>query len=260
MRIITLGICCLYFVHTLAQDIKLFENKEYIRDQDTLKYRILYPQEMQEHKQYPLVLFLHGAGERGNDNERQLTHGASLFLTAENRKKYPAIILFPQCPQNIMWTHRLKQKTEEGIWEFEFPLQSTPTQPAALVNQLVNELLESGSIDKRRVYIMGLSMGGIGTLDFLCRWPDKYAAAAVICGGHNPEFSSYYKNVPIWFFHGAKDDVVPHIYSQEVYNELQKQNADVKYTLYPKANHNSWDAAFAEPDYLEWFFKHKKKK
>lgn len=224
---------------------------------DTLKYNILYPQHMKSGKKYPLVLFLHGAGERGNDNEKQLTHGSKLFLNDTVRKKLPAIVLFPQCPPDVMWTHLLKEKTSSGDWKFDFPLRKEPTKPAFLVNKLVEEMLGSGKVDVSRVYIIGLSMGGIGTLEFLYRWPQKYAAAHVICGGHNPELVSTYQHVPIWFFHGAKDDVVPPIYSRQVYEVHKKLNSKSKYTLYPEANHNSWDSAFAEPDFLKWLFKNR---
>ena len=242
-----------------AQNFDGFMKKEFVKDGDTLKYNILYPEQMKSGKKYPVVLFLHGSGERGNDNQKQLTHGSKLFLSDKVRKKFPAIVLFPQCPSDMMWTHRIKKKGAEGEWEFDFPLGQEPTKPAFLANELVDELLASGKVDDRRVYIMGLSMGGIGTLDFLCRWPNKYAAANVICGGHNPELVSTYQHVPIWFFHGAKDDVVPPSYSRQVYEAHKKLNPKSKYTLYPQANHNSWDAAFAEPDFLKWLFKKKKK-
>ncbi|SMO84377.1 Phospholipase/Carboxylesterase [Saccharicrinis carchari] len=241
-----------------AQNSDAFIKKEFVKDGATLKYNILYPQKMKSGKKYPLVLFLHGSGERGTDNQKQLTHGSALFLKEELRKKYPAVVLFPQCPPKVMWTHRKKEKSPTGDWEFEFPLGQQPTLPAFLVNELVDEWLASGKIDTRRVYIMGLSMGGIGALDFLYRWPEKYAAANVICGGHDPQLVSAYQHVPIWFFHGAKDDVVPPLYSRQIYEEHKKWNAKTKYTLYPEANHNSWDPAFAEPHFLKWLFKQKK--
>ncbi len=241
-----------------AQHTDAFIKKEFVKDGDTLKYNILYPEQMKSGKKYPLVLFLHGSGERGNDNQKQLTHGSKLFLNEEVRKNYPAIVLFPQCPPEEMWTHRIKKKSPAGVWVFEFPLGAEPTKPTALVNELVEQLLSSGKVDVSRVYIIGMSMGGIGTLEFLYQWPHKYAAANVICGGNDPNFVASYKDVPIWFFHGAKDDVVPPIYSKQVYEAHKKLNPKSKYTLYPEANHNSWDAAFAEPDFLKWLFDIKK--
>lgn len=182
----------LFLSFTFLSGQKSFEKKEWVFKGDTLKYQILYPQKMKDGKTYPLVLFLHGSGERGDDNEKQLTHGSELFLEEKNRSKYPAIVLFPQCPKGIMWTHRMKEKTKGGDWVFNFPLENQPTKPAFLVNQLVESLLLSGKVDKQRVYVMGLSMGGIGTLEFLARWPQKYAAANVICGGHDPALAKKY--------------------------------------------------------------------
>ncbi len=241
-----------------AQEFKEFQYKQHIQGTDTLNYRILYPENMKEGKQYPLVMFLHGAGERGAYNQRQLTHGAKLFLDQKTRRKYPAIVVFPQCPNGIMWTHRQKEKSPQGDWIFEFPFTDEPTKPTEIVNALVDSLINSGSVDKRRTYIMGLSMGGIGTLEFLARWPQKYTAAIVICGGNDPDFVPTYCHVPIWFFHGGKDNVVPIKYSKQVYQKQTNCNPKTKYTLYPEANHNSWDATFAEPKLLKWLFHFKK--
>jgi predicted peptidase len=247
-------ILLLGFGYTNAQDLNSYQKDSFILAKDTLKYRILYPENMEKGVKYPLVLFLHGSGERGTDNQKQLTHGASLFLDENIRKTFPAIVIFPQCPPDIKWTHRLKEKSTEGDWIFKFPTESGPTKPAYMVDQLVNKIVQKENIDPKRVYIMGLSMGGIGTLEFLYRWPDKYTAAVVICGGHKPELATKYASIPIWFFHGGEDDVVPCKYSQRVYEEQKKYNTESKYTLYPKANHNSWDQTFAEPDLLKWLF------
>ena len=247
-------ILCMFFGHSYAQDLNKYQKNNFILGKDTLKYRVLYPEKMEKGKTYPLILFLHGAGERGFNNQKQLTHGARLFLDEKIRNNYPAIVIFPQCPPDIMWTNRTKEKSPKGDWIFKFPTESGPAKPAFLVDQLMNQFLQSDHVDLKRIYIMGLSMGGIGTLEFLYRWPDKYTAAVVICGGHKPELVTKYSHVPIWFFHGGKDDVVPGKYSQQVYNEQKKYNTESKYTLYPKANHNSWDQAFSEPDLLEWLF------
>ncbi|MCU4155859.1 dienelactone hydrolase family protein [Carboxylicivirga sp. A043] len=253
-------IACLITVDPVSgQGYLAFEKRVFIQGNDTLNYRILYPENMKPNKHYPLVLFLHGAGERGNDNQKQLTHGASLFLNKKIQKKYPAIVVFPQCPNNIMWTHRLKEKTPEGDWIYEFPLPEEPTKPAEMVNSLIDSLQLHASVDQRHTYVMGLSMGGIGTLEFLARWPQKYTAAISICGGHDPQLASTFCQVPIWFFHGGKDDVVPARYSRLVFEQLKSCNSKTRYTLYPDANHNSWDAAFAEPKLLKWLFGFKKK-
>lgn len=260
MRLIYLILPFFTLIYTFSQNVQQFENNIFVNGNDTIQYRILYPEKIKTGKKHPLVLFLHGAGERGSDNKRQLTHGARLFLNEQNQKKYPAIVVFPQCPQGIMWTNRQKHKNENGEWLFDFPIDKQSPWPALLVDHLVSELIDNDLVDSRRVYIMGLSMGGIGTLEFLYRNPDKYAGAVVICGGHNPELSTVYQDIPIWFFHGGKDNVVPMQYSQEVYNSVKSHNKKTKYTLYPEANHNSWDPAFTETDLLKWLFSNKRRK
>jgi len=114
MRLICLLLPFFTFIHTLSQNVQQFEKNIFVDGNDTIQYRILYPEKIKTGKKYPLVLFLHGAGERGSDNKRQLTHGAHLFLNVQNQKKYPAIVVFPQCPEDIMWTNRQKHQNENG--------------------------------------------------------------------------------------------------------------------------------------------------
>ncbi|KAA3629876.1 MAG: phospholipase, partial [Bacteroidetes bacterium] len=110
-----------------------------------------------------------------------------------------------------------------------------------------------------RVYIGGLSMGGMGTFEMVRRHPGVFAAAFPICGGAHPATAEAIKDVSWWIFHGAKDQVVLPKYSEEMYKSLKAAGADVKFTLYPDANHNSWDPAFAEKDLMEWLFSKSRK-
>ena len=235
-----------------------FREEVLIENGDTLRYRILFPENVNPEKSYPLVLFLHGAGERGTDNKKQLTHGADLFVDEEGRSRHDVIAVFPQCPPEVMWTHRDKEQNEEGKWKFWFPVPESPPRPAAMVNNLVDAQVLSGVADPDRLYVMGLSMGGIGTLEFLYRWPEKYAAAIAVCGGHDPDLVPEYCDVPVWFFHGGEDDVVPTEYSRRVYDEMKKCNTNVRYMLYPDTNHNSWDPAFNEPGLMDWLLEFEK--
>jgi predicted peptidase len=245
-----LSLCSILY----GQDYSAYEKKIFVHEGDTLLYRIMWPEDMRNDKKYPLILFLHGMGERGSDNQLQLKLGGELFMDSLIRKQYPAVVLFPQCPPDVMWTHRDKVWTDDMGWVLTYPVEAGPTKPAGLVNMLVDELSGGGKIDTTRRYIMGLSMGGQGTLEFLYFWPGKYVAAEVICGGHNPELTGAYCHTPVWFFHGGKDDVVPPRYSRAVYKKLKKCNRKTRYTLFPDANHNSWDATFAEPGLLKWLF------
>ena len=230
---------------------EMYEKKEFISDNgDTLFYRILYPVNYDKSLEYPLVLFLHGAGERGNDNEKQLVHGGDLFASPMNMQKHPAIVVFPQCPENNIWSEELFFD-KEGKY---FTPNDTLTDQVELLIGLLNFLEKDESIDKNREYVMGLSMGGIGTIEMLCRQPNRFAAAIPMCPAHDPNLAERYQHVPIWFFHGALDDVISPDYSGMLVAELRKLNADVKYTVYPNANHNCWDSAFQEPGLLDWLF------
>lgn len=243
-----------------SQDLSVYEKKELIVGKDTLRYRIMYPLNFDATKKYPLVLFLHGSGERGNNNETQLVHGGKLFAKEENRIKFPAIVIFPQCSQEGFWASIKREKNADGSNQFEFDPKSDPTKPMELTIKLVKQTLKEEYIDKNRVYVGGLSMGGMGTFEILYRCPKVFAAAIPICGGGNPEcVGKYAKRVKIWVFHGAKDDVVLPEYSKKMVAAIKSKGGDVNLTIYPDANHNSWDSAFAEPNLLPWLFsKHKK--
>ena len=226
----------------------------------TLPYRILYPDNYDKTKKYPLLLFLHGAGERGNDNERQLTWGAKLFLKSENRANFPAIVVFPQCPEESFWAV-VKIDRNKQPFTIDFDYAGEPNWPLTAANELVKRLSNEEAVDKSRIYVSGLSMGGMGTFESVYRYPDLYAAALPICGGG--DVNRYDKRVtktPFWVFHGAADAVVDVKLSREMVDKLKTLKSEVKYSEYPGVNHNSWENAFAEPEYLSWMFMHKRKK
>lgn len=242
-----------------SQDYSLYEKRSFISPQgDTLLYRILYPKSYDASQDYPLILFLHGAGERGNDNEKQLTHGADLFLKPENRTKFPAIVVFPQCPEDKYWIDISIRSKLGGKGDPDF-IESikSPSEELALVDELMDEIIQDEGVDKDKVYIMGLSMGGFGTFETLARWPEKYAAAVGICGGGNISLTKNYADqTSLWITHGAQDDVVPVSLSRRLYQALKEQGADVRYTEFPEANHNAWDPTFAMSELLPWLFSH----
>lgn len=223
-----------------------------------LPYRILYPDNYDKNTKYPLVLFLHGAGLRGNDNEQQLMLGASLFLNGKNRKKYPAIIVIPQCPIDSKWP---SSTTKPGSFPIKFIFNYTEPAmwPLKAANELVIGIADSAHVDKSRIYITGFSMGGMGTFESVFRYPNLYAAAIPICGGGNPNaYDNRVQNTAFWIFHGADDAVVSVKHSQEMVARLKALKIPVKYTEYPGVNHNSWDNAFADPNYLKWMFMQKR--
>ena len=153
----------------LAQDFSLYEKRMFINKGDTLRYRLLLPENYDPGKMYPMVLFLHGSGERGSDNTAQLAHGGELFLRDSIRKAYPAIIVFPQCPAQDTWADVTVSKDSTGKREFIFKAEGKPTPPMRLLKKLVKYLIAQYPITKRQVYVGGLSMGGMGTLEMLRR-------------------------------------------------------------------------------------------
>lgn len=237
-----------------------FEKQVYSIEGFSLNYRILYPENFDANKTYPVVLFLHGAGERGTDNERQLIHGSKLFLSADFRANYPAVVIFPQCPRESYWSTVDVQRSP-GDNTFTFRESGEPLPPMQAVISLMDSIQELRYSKDDQLYVGGLSMGGMGTFEILWRRPQMFAAAFPICGGGNPEtVGQYAGNTSLWVFHGAKDDVVFPTYSTDMVIALLKAGADVKYTLYKHANHNSWDPAFAEPALLPWLFSKSMKK
>lgn len=256
-KILLIAIAILAIQQCRAQDLKIFEKHWFVQNGDTLPYRLLLPDNYDASKKYPLVFFLHGAGERGNDNEKQLIHGAKLFLQEENRKKFPAIVVFPQCATNSFWSN-VEFKMENGKRIFLFQEAGEPTKAMKLAQELLTAIIKTYPVAKKQIYVGGLSMGGMGTFEMVRRNPKLFAAAIPICGGGNPATASTLKKTKWWVFHGGKDDVVPPNLSQEMVEALKKQKANVKFTLYPAANHNSWDPAFAEPELLSWLFAQRK--
>jgi predicted peptidase len=242
-----------------AQVNSAFDRGSYINKTDTLPYRILFPKKFDPTKKYPLIIVLHGAGERGNDNEAEIKYGPKLFLNDTIRQNYPAIVVFPQCPANSFWSNVKIEQNAAGKFAFNFQEGGDPTTAMHALLGLVDQFLDKPFVNKKQLYIGGLSMGGMGTLEILRRKPNTFAAAFAICGGDNTNnVSKYAKKVPLWIFHGLKDSVVPFDHSQVVVDALKAAGADPKFTIYPNDDHNSWDDAFAEPQLIPWLFAHSK--
>ena len=248
----------MFCVSVNAQNMNLYEKHWFVRNGDSLPYRLLLPENYDASKKYPLIFFMHGAGERGNDNEKQLTHGAKLFLKDDVRKNYPAIVVFPQCPENSFWSNVSFRADSIGNRNFVYNAESEPTIAMKMANGLLHQIIKTFPIQKKQVYVGGLSMGGMGTFEIVYRNPKLFAAAIPICGGGDPAIATNVRKTSWWVFHGAKDDVVPPANSHIMVTALKAAKATVTFTLYPNANHNSWDAAFAEPALLNWLFAQKK--
>jgi predicted peptidase len=232
----------------------LYDSKSWIHKKDSLPYRILLPKNFTKEKQYPLVLVLHGAGERGTNNISQLVHGSKLFTSDENREQFPAIVIFPQCPKEDYWANATVDRGTKPI-SLKFPLEREPTKSLTLVMSLLDNYLQKPYVKKEQIYVGGLSMGGMGTFEILYRKPTVFAAAFSICGAGNPEEAKEYATkTDLWVCHGANDDVVNPQESIQMVSGILKYGGKPNFSLYAKDNHNSWDSAFAEPQLLPWLF------
>jgi predicted peptidase len=217
------------------------------KDGQTLPYRLMKPAGYDPATKYPLVVFLHGAGDRGSDNEKQISDCIPQFASKENRAQYPCFLIAPQCPENAKWS--------DVDWAADsHTISPTMTEPARLTIELIEAIANEYSIDTKRIYITGLSMGGYGTWDLIARRPDLFAAAVPICGGADEATAAKVKHIPIWVFHGAKDDVVNAARSRNMVAALVKAGGKPKYTEYPDVGHDSWNPAYRDPELLKWLF------
>lgn len=239
------------------QGLDAYKKDTFINKGDTLCYRILYPENFSSDEKYPLLLFLHGAGERGNDNEAQLIHGGDLFLKDSIRKEFPAIVVFPQVPKDDYWAN-VEVNRNTHPFEFDFHNEAEPTTSMKLAMKLMDSLSQQKFVDNERIYVGGLSMGGMGTYEILSRKPEMFAAAFVICGAADPVVVNHYrKGFPVWIFQGEKDDIVSPHYAKMLARLINHKGGEAKLSLYPNDNHNSWDSALAEPYLLPWLFSKK---
>lgn len=229
-------------------DSSVFERHHFHQE---LPYRLLYPKNYQADKQYPLLLFLHGAGERGNENEVPLTHISPLLLDKTNRENYPCFALVPQCPEEARWV-----EVHWGLKAHQMP--EKPSKPLQMTVELLDSLQQVLPIDTDRLYVTGLSMGGFGTWDLISRYPGKFAAAVPVCGGGDEAQAAKIKHLPIWAFHGALDQVVLPSRSRNMVEALQALGAKPRYTEYPKVYHGSWKPAYQEKELLAWLFAQKR--
>lgn len=196
-----------------------------------LKYLLYLPPEYKpDGDPWPLLVFLHGMGESGDNLEMVKRHGPPKLI-AEG-KHFPFIVLSPQAPR--------------------------PGWNVHAVAALIDAIAERYNVDRSRIYLTGLSMGGFGTWALAAEYPEKFAAIAPICGGGDPRTAPRLKDIPVWVFHGAKDPVVPLAASQRMVDALKAVGGNVRFTVYPDAGHDSWTVTYNNPELYEWFLKHRK--
>lgn len=175
---------------------------------------------------FPLVLFLHGAGERGTDIEKVKIHGLPKLIN--QGKDFPFIVVSPQCPDDIFWN-------------------------VDILIALLDEIVAKYRVDTNRIYVTGLSMGGHGTWELAMRQPNRFAAIAPVCGWADTSKACSISHIPTWVFHGAKDNVVPVSAAESMVEALKKCGSNVKLTIYPEANHDSWTETYNNEELYEWF-------
>jgi len=206
-----------------------------IQKQVSANYLLFLPQGYGEDpaRRWPLILFLHGAGERGSDLSLVKRHGPPR-LAEERPGDFPFIIVSPQCP-------------EGQTWDVDTLLA------------LLDEVCDQYAVDEDRVYLTGLSMGGMGSFALALAAPQRFAAVAPICGAGNPlQVRPEHARLPFWVFHGEADDVVPAALSAQMVQALQAVGAPVRFTLYPGVGHDSWTQTYAKPELYQWFLQHRR--
>lgn len=212
-----------------AQQAKIFDQK--ITVPARLEYLLSLPTDYgKSRKSWPLVLFLHGSGESGNDLSKVKVHGPPKLVDANG--PFPFILVSPQSPGRGWDPH--------------------------VLNALLDSVIKKYRVDKNRVYVTGLSMGGYGTWALAAAYPGKFAALAPICGGGNPADAGKLARLPIWVFHGAKDTTVPPSRSEEMVEALKAAGGNPKFTLYPDAGHDSWTATYDNPEFYKWLLAQKR--
>lgn len=248
-----LFLICANTLHSFSQSSSKFSVNKYINDKgDTLNYRQLFP-DSDTLRRYPLIIFLHGSGERGNDNEAQLKWGVTNFATDETMIKHPAFVIAPQCPSDMSWSNFNRDRNSTKM-----TLQASPTKPMQLVIELIGQLKKTLRVDTNRIYITGLSMGGYGTFDAIERYPQLFAAAVPVCGGGDASRAATIAHIPIWIFHGAEDPAVNPLYSLDMVQALTKAGAHPGFTQYPEVGHFSWLGAYSDQLMIEWLFRQHK--
>jgi predicted peptidase len=196
-----------------------------------LKYLLYLPKDYDGEKSVPLMLFLHGAGERGDDLELLKKHGPPKQIAAG--QAFPCIVVAPQCPKDKWWD------------AFE-------------LSALLDEIAAKYKVDQDRIYVTGISMGGFGTWALAIASPKRFAAVVPICGGGDPQLARSLVNLPIWVFHGAKDKSVPLERSEQMVAELKKFGGNVRFAVYPDLSHDCWTVSYANPELYEWLFQQKR--
>lgn len=218
----------------------------------TLPYRLFVPGDCDVQHPCGLLLFLHGAGERGSDNRAQLENHALAWIHPQAQTEHPTIVVYPQCPPGMQWV--------EAPWDVgTYSLATVPiSRPMSAVLKLLASLRKQLPVDERRLLVTGLSMGGYGTFDILARHPTMFAAAVALCGGGDPSYAPALRELPLWIFHGGRDPAVPVKGSRRMVKALRQAGGSPRYTEIADGGHDVWNVAYQNPEVLRWLLAQKK--
>lgn len=210
----------------------LSPNRSFAVDENhSIQYSLFLPEDYVDYQVWPMIVFLHGAGERGTDLELLKKHGVPKIVA--RKSDFPFVVLSPLCPKGQWWD-------------------------VDDLMQLIDMIVNTCDVDSSRVYLTGLSMGGFGTWEMACKYPEKFAAIAPISGGGEPiDAKANLKDMPIWAFHGARDIIISVNRSKEMVEAVKSVGGNPKFTIYPDASHDAWTATYDNPELYEWFLKHR---
>ncbi|MCC7353384.1 MAG: prolyl oligopeptidase family serine peptidase [Anaerolineae bacterium] len=218
----------------MRQEVRFF--KKEVAKTLHLGYLVFLPQGYGANPQqkWPLLLYLHGMGERGTNPATMILHGLREYV--EQTDDFPFVLVAPQCPPDSWWEDEIEA-----------------------LDALLDELLAKYALDAERVYLTGISMGGYGTWRFVLRHPERFAAIAPVCGGGIPALTGVFKEVPVWAFHGAKDTSVPLSASESMVSALQARGGDARLSVFPDGDHHLWNEAYKNPELYAWFLRHRRR-
>ena len=214
---------------------KAVGGKVEVKQMAEYRYLLYLPENYESQARWPLILFLHGAGERGADIEKVKVHGPPKLIA--QGKHLPFIVVSPQCPADQWWSNEL---------------------PVKNLTALLDQIERDCQVDPDRIYVTGLSMGGFGTWALACAQPDRFAAIAPICGGGDPKLVGRIKHLPTWVFHGDADNTVSVDQSKTMVEALKAAGGSVKFTVYPGVGHDSWTQTYNDPALYDWFLSHRR--